>query len=88
MFTTSMLSNGKVSHAKLVKNGQLLARLDCSEADGIAQAGQTVIVQLAAGEDVAVQVFDYPDTVFYGNWYSTFSGFLLYTVDGPEITGK
>ena len=83
VFTTSVLSHvaatpNYAAHAKLVKNGTLLAILDASEPDGIAQASQTVIVQMKKNEDVAVQNEHYSGTVFYGSNYSTFSGFLLY----------
>ena len=86
VFTTSVLSHLSsqyAAHAKLVKNGTLLAILDASEPDGIAQASQTVIVQLAKGDDVAVQNEHHYGTVYYGSDYSTFSGFLLYDLSEP-----
>ena len=87
VFTTSVLSHKSgpnyAAHAKLVKNGTLLAILDASEPDGIAQASQTVIVQLAKGDDVAVQNEHYTGTAYYGSNYSTFSGFLLYDLSEP-----
>ena len=92
VFATSVLSNigpNSAAHAKLVKNGVLIANLDASEPDGIAQASQTVIVQVAKGEWVAVQNEHYSNVVYYGSSYSTFSGFLLYELsDASAIIGK
>ena len=93
VFTTSILSHvhgaNYAAHAKLVKNGTLLAILDASEPDGIAQAGQTVIIQLKKNDDIAVQNADYSGVVFMGSNYSTFSGFLLYDLsDDAPVVGK
>ena len=66
-----------------------MAILDASEPDGVAQAGQTVILQLERGEDVAVQNEDYTGIVYHGSYYCTFSGLLLYDLsDASAIVGK
>ena len=90
VFTTSILAFGTTSHhAKLVKNGQLLAKVDFNDADSYDHSSQTVIVELDKGDDIAVQNADYTGMVYHGYFYSTFSGFLLYEYDIiSEVVGK
>lgn len=90
VFTTSLLAYGKTSHhAILTKNGQLLTKVDFNDADGFDQSSQMVIVELNSGDDVAVQNADYTGMVYYGGYYSTFSGFLLYEYETvPPAVGK
>ena len=76
---TSLLAYGtKSHHAKLVKDGQELARTDFNDADSFDDSSQAVIVQLQRGSVVAVQNADYSGMLYTGYNYSTFSGFLLY----------
>ena len=79
----------QIKHAKLVKNGQLLARLG-QHGVGVWDSATTMIaVQLQKGDDVAVQNSDYNNVTFWGDDYSTFSGFLLYETPGsPNLVGK
>ena len=90
VFTTSLLAYGtKSHHAKLVKNGQELARIDFNDADGYDDSSQTVIIKLVKGDDIAVQNTDYTGMVYLGYNYSTFSGFLLYEYeDLSPVVGK
>ena len=90
VFTTSLLAFGTTSHhAKLVKNGQELARIDFNDADSFDDSSQTVIVELVKGDGIAVQNADYTGMVFFGYNYSTFSGFLLYEYeDISPVVGK
>ena len=78
-FTTSLLAVGTSSHhAKLVKNGQQLARVDFNDDDNFDDSSQAVIVELKKGDIVAVQNADYSGMLYAGSNYSTFSGFLIY----------
>ena len=83
VFHATVLSNSGNCHARLMKNGQVLAMLN--DANQANTASQMAIIELNAGDDVAVQNADYPDRVFYGHYYSTFSGLLLYGYPAPEI---
>ena len=88
-FSTSLLSVSSHCHAELVKNGQILAMIDFSDTITFIQAAQGVIVELDAGDDVSVKEAHYSDCIYYGSYYSTFSGFLLYQYPNPElIIGK
>ena len=89
-FTTSLLAYGKTSHhAKLVRDGQELAKVDFNDADGYDDSSQAVIVELDKGDIVAVQNADYTGMVYHGYNYSTFSGFLLYEYeDVSPVVGK
>ena len=89
-FTTSLLAYGKTSHhAKLVKNGQELVRVDFNDVDGYDDSSQAVIIQLNTGDIVAVQNVDYNNMLYLGYNYSTFSGFLLYEYeDMTPAVGK
>lgn len=62
VFYSSLLDFSSICHAQLVKNGQVLAMFD--NQGRYNQAGQLAIVQLNAGDDVAVQSADYADCVF------------------------
>ena len=78
-FTMSLLAYGTTNHhAKLVKDGQELARSDFNDNDYHDGSSQTVIVQLKKGNVIAVQNADYSGMLYTGLNYSTFSGFLLY----------
>ena len=78
-----------VNHAKLVKNGQLLARLEQSDIAGWDTSSLTIVVELLKDDDVAVQNSDYYNMTYWGDNYSTFSGFLLYeNVSSPNLVGK
>ena len=86
VFHTSVLTVGHALTAKVVKNGQTLARLlDSRDRD---HAGQTVIVVLNKGEDIYIQVEYDNDSIVHGYMYSTFSGFLLYENEDPQLIGK
>ena len=84
VFYASILSDSGNCHAKLMKNGQTLAMFSTPELYD--SAGHMAVIELNAGDDVAVKNADYPDTVYFGSYYSTFSGFLLYAYPHPEIT--
>ena len=86
VFHVNVLSNAGHCHARLMKNGQVLAMLDNEQTYD--RASTMAIIELDAGDDIAVQNADYPDRVFFGLYYSTFSGFLLYAYPAPEIIGK
>ena len=88
--TTSLLAFGKTAHhAKLVKDGQQLARVDFNDDDNFDDSSQAVIVELKRGEVVAVQNADYSGMVYFGYNYCTFSGFLLYEYeDMSPVVGK
>ena len=90
VFTTSILAYGTSSHhVSVVKNGQLLAKIDFNDADSFDDSSQTVIVELDKGDIIAIQNADYTGMVYNGGFYSTFSGFLLYEYeDASEIVGK
>lgn len=75
VFSTSILTQGQHAHVKIVKNGQMLARLD---PDDWEQTSQMVVVQLKTGDDIAVKNDDIAGINFHGEQYSSFSGFLLY----------
>lgn len=75
VFSTSILTTGQHAHVKIVKNGQMLARLD---PDDWEQTSQMVVVQLKTGDDIAIKNDDIAGINFYGDQYSSFSGFLLY----------
>ena len=78
-----------INHAKLVKNGQLLARLGQHGIANWDTSSVTILVELLKGDDVAVQNSDYYNMTFWGDNYSTFSGFLLYeNVSSPNLVGK
>ena len=86
-----MLSVSPHCHAELVRDGQILAMIDFSDTTTYIQASQGVIVELDAGDDVSVKEAHYTDCVYYGSYYSTFSGFLLYQYDSPDpdiVLGK
>ena len=84
-FSVSLLSVSPHCHAKLVKDGQILAMLDFSDTTKYIQSSQGVIVELNAGDDVSVKEANYTDCVYNGLYFSRFSGFLLYQYDYPEI---
>ena len=86
----SLLAYGtKSHHAKLVKDGQELARADFNDADSFDDSSQAVIVQLGKGNVVTVQNADYSGMVYNGYNYCTFSGFLLYEYeDMSPVVGK
>ena len=81
----SLLSVSPHCHAELVKDSQVLAMIDFSDTTAFIQSSQGVIVELNAGDDVSVKEAHYTDCVYYGSYFSTFSGFLLYQYDYPEI---
>ena len=66
-----------------MKNGQVLAMFD--DVNSGDAASHMAIIELEAGDDVAVQNADFSDRVFHGYDYSTFSGFILYAYPEPEI---
>ena len=73
-----------------MKNGQLFARLEQSDANGFDTSSLTVVVVLQKGDDVAVQdSADMHHVTYWGDNYSMFSGFLLYeNVNSPSLVGK
>ena len=75
VFSTTILTNGHNAHVKIVKNGQMLARLDPEDWE---QTSQMAVVQLKTGDDIAIKNDDIAGVNFYGDHYSSFSGFLLY----------
>ena len=90
LFTTSILAYGTSSHhARIVKNGQELAKIDFNDDDNYDHSSQTVIVKLDRGHVVAVENVDVNGMVYFGYNYSTFSGFLLYEYeDVSPVVGK
>ena len=86
VFHVNVLSYAGRCHARLMKNGQVLAMLDNEQTND--RASTIATIEPDAGDDIALQNADYPDRVFFGNYYSTFSGFLLYVYPAPEIIGK
>ena len=77
-----------ISHAKVVKNGQLLAILGQHGVSVWDTSSVTIVVELQKGDDVAVQS-DMQNLTFWGDNFSTFSGFLLYEHAGsPNLIGK
>ena len=83
VFHASLLSLGGHVHASLMKNGQEMAKFDIEQT--YYTNSHMVVIELNAGDDVAVKNADYPDKVYYGHHYSTFSGFLLYAYQHTEI---
>ena len=80
------MTQGQHAHVKLVRNGNTIARVAVSSWD---QSSETVVLQLNKGDDIAVRNDDITAINFYGDLYSSFSGFLLYDYsDGAPIVGK
>lgn len=77
VFSVTLYHQSGVSSAgtwgHVVANGIVVAKLHVNQE----QSSQTVIVSLQAGDDVSVQNTE-TDRGFFGDRYSTFSGFLLY----------
>ena len=87
IFSFSIIARGQYAHVKLVKNGKLVARVNLI--DDWDQSSQTVVFQLIRGDDIAVPNDDIAAINFNGEYYTTFSGFLLYDYsDGAPIVGK
>ncbi|XP_045200119.2 caprin-2-like [Mercenaria mercenaria] len=61
------------SWGSVMVSGQRVAILHVN----LEQSSQTIVVRLKAGDDVSVQN-THTDRGFFGDYYSTFSGFLLY----------
>ena len=75
VFNVNLLPHVRVTDARLVKNGQILAK---THSERWKQSSQTVIVELQLGDHVSVNI-DYQSNVsLYHDAYCTFSGFLLY----------
>ena len=86
IFSFSILAQGQHAHVKLVRNGNMIARVTVSSWD---QSSETVVLQLNKGDDIAVRNDDITAINFHGDLYSSFSGFLLYDYsDGAPIVGK
>ena len=87
LFSFSILAQGQRAHVKLVRNGNMVARVNI---DGSwEQSSETVVLQLNKGDDVAVRNDDITGINFNGDLFSSFSGFLLYDYsDGAPIVGK
>ena len=94
VFSTTLVSflasPGQTKHAKLVKNGQLLARLEQSDVNGWDTSSLTLVVEMQKGDDVAIQTSgDMHQVTYTGDNYSMFSGFLLYeNLNSPSLVGK
>ena len=86
VFYASLHAYAGQNHAKLMKNGQMLAMFDVVLSSDT--NSQMVIIELEAGDDVSVQNADYPDRIFHGLYYTTFSGYLLYGYPEPQLIGK
>ena len=75
VFNVNLLPHVSVTDARVVKNGQILAK---THSERWKQSSQTVIVELQLGDHVSVNI-DYQSNVsLYHDAYCTFSGFLLY----------
>ncbi|KAH3822006.1 hypothetical protein DPMN_123775 [Dreissena polymorpha] len=70
--------NGEV-RATMVHNGNLVARVYCHGDGGkYDQGSQTVVIQLNAGDEVAVQSGEFVDDKVWRFVYSSFSGYLVW----------
>ena len=86
VFTVTLRRDGDRTYAHVMKNNQILAKLDFPLHGD--QVSQTVILDLNKGDDVAVQNTS-TDRTFTADRYSTFSGFLLYgNTQGPQVVGR
>ena len=89
VFHASVLSNSVHCHTNLMKNTQVLARFETHEIYD--HASHIAIVEVQAGDNITVQNADWTNRSYYGSYFSTFSGFLLYNYELPEpevILGK
>ena len=87
VFNVNLLPHKTLADARVVKNGQILAK---THGEHWKQSSQTVIVDLQQGDDVAVKTDHYSNVSFYRDFYCTFSGFLLYDYadTDPLVVGK
>ncbi|XP_071145123.1 uncharacterized protein [Mytilus edulis] len=73
---------GEDMETEIVKNGQTLVRLYSGNGDTYGVGMQAIVVQMNAGDDVWVRVYNNPginngNVRVYGSLWSSFSGFLL-----------
>ena len=82
--TTSVLVDKNHSIVSIVKNGQALSSMVVDDDPNTklheSHSTQTAIVQLEKSDRVSVQNHG-SGIIFYGGYFSTFSGFLLYEND-------
>ena len=69
-----ILHQGKEIHAEIMKNG---LRVAGSYATGYDQGSVTVLVPLAAGDEVWVSSLYHPDTYLWGDTLTSFIGFMV-----------
>jgi len=82
-FSVSLWNPGNMTWGHFMVNNDIIAKL------GIwgYQASQFIIVTLNQGDSVSVQNTAL-DKSFFGDYYSTFGGFLLYESETPALIGK
>ncbi|XP_053403077.1 b(0,+)-type amino acid transporter 1-like [Mercenaria mercenaria] len=73
VFSVTLQQDGETTWGHFVVNGAVVAKLYLKTGQG---ASQTIVVNLSTGDDVSVQNTEI-NRGFYGDLYSTFSGFLL-----------
>ncbi|KAL4238061.1 C1q and tumor necrosis factor protein 4 [Mactra antiquata] len=70
--------NGAMVHAEIIHNQRLLGRIFAhAETTYRDQGAQTVVTAVTQGDQVYVRTRDNPDLGLGGEFYSTFTGFLL-----------
>ena len=79
VITTSILHEsqpGLYFHGAIVHQGTVIAKLDGAE--GWEHSAQTVLIQAQAGDEIWVRNVGTSNENIYGDYFSTFSGYLLW----------